>query len=124
MKTINLSKRQWEWMYWLTGTPQFEEECPEWDQDFLKRLRSCEFKENAIDRRTGKLWKAKLPLTFSFPEDQEVIDFLHEELERLKDMQHDSITGYYQENDKKFWGNIQSINQLMAKIVIKKGETA
>ena len=20
MKTINLSKRQWEWMYWLTGT--------------------------------------------------------------------------------------------------------
>lgn len=102
MKTINLSERQWEWLYWLTGTPQFEEECPDWDQGLIERIRSCDFKEDLK--------------IFSFPEDQEVIDYLHEELERLKEMQHDSLTGYYQENDKKFWGNIQSINHLIKKI--------
>ena len=117
MKTINLSKRQWEWMYWLTGTPTFEEECEDWeDQDFLKRLRTCVFSESGIDRITGILRERKLPLTFSFPEDEEVIEFLHMELNRLIDMQRDSITGYYEENDKVFWGNIQSINQLKRKI--------
>lgn len=102
MKTINLSERQWEWIYWLTGNPQFEEDCPDWDQGLIERIRSCDFKEDLK--------------IFSFPEDQEVIDYLHEELERLKEMQHDSLTGYYQENDKKFWGNIQSINHLIKKI--------
>lgn len=115
MKTINISPLQWEWLYWLTGTPQFEEECPEWDQDFIKRLRECDFAWNAIDRQTGKK-KPGVPLTFSFPQDLEVISFLHEELERLKDMQSDDITGYYEENDKKVYGNIRSINNLKKKI--------
>ena len=115
MKTIKLSEKQWEWMYWLTGTPQFEEECPEWDQDFIRRLRSCDFVDNAINRLTGKK-KNNLPLTFSFPEDQEVIDFIHEELNRLKDMVRDDLTGYYEENDKRVWGNLRSINQLISKI--------
>tara|TARA_R110002020_G_scaffold35323_2_gene106696 strand:+ start:979 stop:1347 length:369 start_codon:yes stop_codon:yes gene_type:complete len=117
MKTIKLTARQWEWIYWLTGTPQFEEECPEWDQDFLRRLKECEFTWDAIDSKTGKKKKG-VPLTFSFLEDQEVIDFIHEELERLKDMKRDNLTGYYEENDKLYWGDIQSINQLISKINI------
>jgi hypothetical protein len=54
MKTINISPLQWEWLYWLTGTPQFEEECPEWDQDFIKRLRECDFCEHEFDEDLGK----------------------------------------------------------------------
>ena len=102
MKTIKLSTRQWEWVYWLTGNPQFEEECPEWDQALIERIRSCDFKEDSK--------------IFSFPEDQEVIDYLHEELERLKEMQSDDLTGYYEENDKRVYGNLRSINQLISKI--------
>jgi len=64
---------------------------------------------------TGKK-KPGVPLTFSFPQDLDVISFLHEELERLKDMQSDDITGYYEENDKRVYGNIRSINNLKKKI--------
>ena len=112
---IKLSPSQVGWIDWMEGGVSFSE----YDSESFARDRGIAPKEHKeyIEAFDQVGFPRRDPLEFEFPNHEEVVSEIQFELGvRLIDILEDGKTGYWEENDRKIFGEQQSVRSLLRKI--------
>ena len=111
---IKVNPNQVDWLDWMWGGPSFSE----YDSESFAHERGLAPKEHKeyIELFDQVGWSRKDKLEFEFPNHEEVVSEIQFDLDRLIDILGDGKTGYWEENDRKIFGEQQSVRSLLRKI--------
>ena len=110
---IRISAKQVDWISWMLEGPSFSEYH---SKSFARDRELTPKEQREYIQAFDQVGYDKDALEFEFPNHEEVVSEIQFDLDRLIDILEDGKTGYWEENDRRIFGEQQSVRSLLRKI--------